>query len=68
MSQEKVASWSQVHLTPSVFIKDLTFEAEKILRQAQKAAGLLNVSSTIFGDNSKIITVDKMYSCLSVVY
>ncbi|KAK3867625.1 hypothetical protein Pcinc_026922 [Petrolisthes cinctipes] len=56
MSQEKVVSWSQTHLTSAVFIKELTPDAEKIVRQAQKAAGLLNnslqVSTTTTNNDS----------------
>ncbi|XP_063880733.1 codanin-1-like isoform X3 [Scylla paramamosain] len=39
-SREKVAAWVQSHLTPTLFCKDLTADADRLIRQAQKAADL----------------------------
>ncbi|MPC13283.1 Codanin-1 [Portunus trituberculatus] len=39
-SREKVAAWVQSHLTPTLFCKDLAADADRLLRQAQKAADL----------------------------
>ncbi|XP_066940711.1 codanin-1 isoform X1 [Macrobrachium rosenbergii] len=43
-TMEKVNAWTQSHLTPSQFCKELTLDSERLIRQAQKTADLLAIA------------------------